>query len=155
MVRKRLEPNLKGRVGMIEILTLLDVKTKGNLTAEERQVLEQVLYGAASLRARRQAANDAVVTPPGRATPRTRLMPATAADPRGARVEHAASQDGRLQSPEFDPLDFGFGDAALSVSSRLTAAQAAVVVPTCKAGWCARHDQLVTSIVLVAAPPSP
>ena len=29
---------------MIEILALLDEKTKGNLTAEERQVLEQVLY---------------------------------------------------------------------------------------------------------------
>ena len=29
---------------MIEILALLEQKTKGNLTAEERQVLEQVLY---------------------------------------------------------------------------------------------------------------
>jgi hypothetical protein len=29
---------------MIEILALLDRKTRGNLTAEERQVLEQVLY---------------------------------------------------------------------------------------------------------------
>jgi len=29
---------------MIEILSLLDQKTRGNLTAEERQVLEQVLY---------------------------------------------------------------------------------------------------------------
>ena len=29
---------------MIEILALLDLKTRGNLTAEERQVLEQVLY---------------------------------------------------------------------------------------------------------------
>ena len=29
---------------MIEILSLLEQKTKGNLTAEERQVLEQVLY---------------------------------------------------------------------------------------------------------------
>ncbi len=29
---------------MIEILALLDEKTRGNLTAEERQVLEQVLY---------------------------------------------------------------------------------------------------------------
>ena len=29
---------------MIEILSLLEEKTKGNLTAEERQVLEQVLY---------------------------------------------------------------------------------------------------------------
>lgn len=37
-------PNLLGAAQMIEILSLLDVKTRGNLTAEERQVLEQVLY---------------------------------------------------------------------------------------------------------------
>ena len=29
---------------MIEILALLEQKTRGNLTAEERQLLEQVLY---------------------------------------------------------------------------------------------------------------
>ena len=40
----RLEPNLEGAAQMIEILTLLDEKTRGNLTAEERQVLEEVLY---------------------------------------------------------------------------------------------------------------
>ena len=39
-----LEPNLDGASQMIEILGLLDQKTRGNLTAEERQVLEQVLY---------------------------------------------------------------------------------------------------------------
>ena len=38
------EPNLEGAARMIEILALLDRKTRGNLTAEERQVLEQVLY---------------------------------------------------------------------------------------------------------------
>ncbi len=38
------EPNLEGATQMIEILGLLDQKTKGNLSAEERQVLEQVLY---------------------------------------------------------------------------------------------------------------
>ena len=32
------------RAQMIEILALLEQKTRGNLTAEERQVLEQVLY---------------------------------------------------------------------------------------------------------------
>lgn len=36
--------NLDGAGQMIEILSLLDEKTRGNLTAEERQVLEQVLY---------------------------------------------------------------------------------------------------------------
>lgn len=38
------EMNLDGASQMIEILALLDQKTRGNLTAEERQVLEQVLY---------------------------------------------------------------------------------------------------------------
>ncbi len=41
---KRAELNLDGAAQMIEILALLDQKTRGNLTAEERQVLEQVLY---------------------------------------------------------------------------------------------------------------
>src|SRR5579862_5973794 len=38
------EPNLEGAAQMIEILGLLEQKTRGNLTAEERQLLEQVLY---------------------------------------------------------------------------------------------------------------
>jgi Domain of unknown function (DUF1844) len=41
---KPLEPNLDGASQIIEILGLLDQKTRGNLTVEERQVLEQVLY---------------------------------------------------------------------------------------------------------------
>lgn len=41
---QREEVNLEGASQMIEILVLLDEKTRGNLTAEERQVLEQVLY---------------------------------------------------------------------------------------------------------------
>jgi hypothetical protein len=38
------EPNLDGAAQMIEILALLDQKTRGNLTAEERQMLETILY---------------------------------------------------------------------------------------------------------------
>lgn len=38
------ETNLDGASQMIDILALLEEKTRGNLTAEERQVLEQVLY---------------------------------------------------------------------------------------------------------------
>ena len=38
------EANLDGATQMIEILSLLEQKTRGNLTAEERQVIEQVLY---------------------------------------------------------------------------------------------------------------
>ena len=41
---QKLEPNLEGAAQMIEILTLLEEKTRGNLSAEERQVLEQILY---------------------------------------------------------------------------------------------------------------
>src|SRR5690349_19259303 len=42
--KEKPEPNIEGAAQMIEILGLLEEKTKGNLTAEERQVLEQVLY---------------------------------------------------------------------------------------------------------------
>ena len=38
------EPNLDAAAQMIAILSLLDEKTRGNLTAEERQVLEQLLF---------------------------------------------------------------------------------------------------------------
>ena len=44
MTGERAEVNLEGAAQMIEILALLEEKTKGNLTIEERQVLEQVLY---------------------------------------------------------------------------------------------------------------
>ena len=37
-------PNLPAAQQMIDILTLLEEKTRGNLTAEERQLLEQLLY---------------------------------------------------------------------------------------------------------------
>ena len=37
-------PNLQAAQQMIDILALLEVKTRGNLTAEERQLLEQILY---------------------------------------------------------------------------------------------------------------
>jgi hypothetical protein len=38
------EPNLEGAAQMIEILALLEEKTRGNLTNDEREVLGQVLY---------------------------------------------------------------------------------------------------------------
>jgi hypothetical protein len=41
---ERPEPNLDGASQMIEILALLEQKTRGNLTAEERELLDQVLY---------------------------------------------------------------------------------------------------------------
>ncbi len=44
MSGQKAEVNLEGASQMIDILTLLDQKTRGNLTLEERQLLEQVLY---------------------------------------------------------------------------------------------------------------
>jgi hypothetical protein len=38
------EPNILAALQMIEILGLLEEKTRGNLTAQERQLLEQLLY---------------------------------------------------------------------------------------------------------------
>jgi len=38
------EPKLDAAFQMIEILGLLEEKTRGNLTAEERQLVEQLLY---------------------------------------------------------------------------------------------------------------
>jgi hypothetical protein len=37
-------PNLEGASQMIEILAMLEQKTRGNLTAQERSLLERVLY---------------------------------------------------------------------------------------------------------------
>ena len=38
------ETNLPAAQQMIDILSLIELKTRGNLTAEERQLLEQVLF---------------------------------------------------------------------------------------------------------------
>jgi hypothetical protein len=38
------QPNLLAAQQMIEILALLEEKTRGNLSAEERQLLEQIVY---------------------------------------------------------------------------------------------------------------
>ena len=41
---EKIAPNLEGASQMIEILELLEQKTRGNLTPEEQQLLEQLLY---------------------------------------------------------------------------------------------------------------
>ena len=41
---QKAEANLQAAQQMIDILALLDRKTRGNLTAEERQLLEQILF---------------------------------------------------------------------------------------------------------------
>lgn len=38
------EPNLEAAAQMVEIVSMLEQKTRGNLTAQERQLIEQVLY---------------------------------------------------------------------------------------------------------------
>ena len=40
----KVEANLPAAQQMIDILALIEEKTRGNLTAEERQLLEQVLF---------------------------------------------------------------------------------------------------------------
>ena len=44
MSGQKAETNLPAAQQMIDILSLLEAKTRGNLTAEERQLLEQILY---------------------------------------------------------------------------------------------------------------
>jgi hypothetical protein len=41
---RKVEPNLAAAQQIIDILALLEQKTRGNLTAEERQLLEQIIY---------------------------------------------------------------------------------------------------------------
>ena len=41
---EKIPANLPAAQQMIDILALLEEKTRGNLTAEERQLLEQILY---------------------------------------------------------------------------------------------------------------
>jgi len=53
-------PNLAAAQQLIDILALLDEKTRGNLSAEERQLLEQIVY---ELRMRYVEASKGVVTP--------------------------------------------------------------------------------------------
>ena len=42
--KQKRQPNLDAAGQVIELLSMLEEKTRGNLTAEERQPLEQVLY---------------------------------------------------------------------------------------------------------------
>jgi hypothetical protein len=60
---ERSEPNLEGASQMIEILTLLEEKTRGNLTAEERQVLEQILYELRMRFVEAKAGEKRIITP--------------------------------------------------------------------------------------------
>ena len=63
------EVNLPAAQQMIDILSLLEEKTRGNLTAEERQLLEQVLF---ELRLRYVEASNAA--PPAPEEPKSRII---------------------------------------------------------------------------------
>lgn len=41
---ERRPPDLEAAAQLIEIIAMLEEKTRGNLTAEERQLIDQVLY---------------------------------------------------------------------------------------------------------------
>jgi hypothetical protein len=73
---KSAEPNLPAAQQMIDILALLEVKTRGNLTAEERQLLDQLLY---ELRLRyvevRDKGTRTQVPPSGSRTPSGIIIP--------------------------------------------------------------------------------
>jgi uncharacterized protein DUF1844 len=60
---QKTEPNLEGAAQMIEILALLEEKTRGNLTAEERQLLEQVLYELRMRFVQASGAEKRIITP--------------------------------------------------------------------------------------------
>jgi hypothetical protein len=81
-------PNLAAASQMIDILALLEQKTRGNLTAEERQLLEQVLYelrlrfvevrstgGGASHAAAEPERETTTVPPSGSRTPSGIIIP--------------------------------------------------------------------------------
>jgi hypothetical protein len=44
ITNERRTPDLDAAAQLIELLAMLEEKTRGNLTAEERQLLDQVLY---------------------------------------------------------------------------------------------------------------
>jgi hypothetical protein len=74
-------PNLPAAFQMIEILALLEQKTRGNLTAEERQLLDQVLY---ELRLRFVEVQSAA--PASRAEPPSTRSQETVVPPSGSRT---------------------------------------------------------------------
>ena len=59
------EPNLDGAAQMIDILSLLEEKTRGNLTPEENQILGQVLYELRLrfIEAKGQSGGPRIITP--------------------------------------------------------------------------------------------
>ena len=44
LTNERRPPDLEAAAQLIEIIAMLEEKTRGNLTAEERQLIEQILF---------------------------------------------------------------------------------------------------------------
>ncbi len=44
ITNERREPDIEAAAQLIEIIAMLEEKTRGNLTAEERQLIDQVLF---------------------------------------------------------------------------------------------------------------
>ena len=57
------ESNLPAAQQMIDILSLLEIKTRGNLTAEERQLLDQLLYELRMRFLEAQKPSSRIITP--------------------------------------------------------------------------------------------
>jgi hypothetical protein len=85
MTGQALPPNLPAAQQMIEILMLLEEKTRGNLTAEERQLMEQLLYelrmrfvqvrGGGGVSPQPESRADSDVPPSGSRTPSGIIIP--------------------------------------------------------------------------------
>ena len=56
-------PDLEAACHLIDILALLEQKTRGNLTAEERSVLDQVLYELRMRYVEAQKPTSRIITP--------------------------------------------------------------------------------------------
>ena len=61
--QQKAEPNLPAARQMIDILDLLEEKTRGNLSPEERQVLEQLLYELRMRYVEAQKPKSSIITP--------------------------------------------------------------------------------------------
>jgi len=57
------EVNLPAAQQMIDILSLIETKTRGNLTAEERRLIEQVLYELRLRYVEAQTPQSRIITP--------------------------------------------------------------------------------------------